>query len=138
MVYESEVDKFMKNIEKFLNKLQVAYKCRSTSIELYLNNENIKIVHLFYEKGWIKFYNIKDTKIIIYLRYLNNKPLFLKIKFISTSGHRKYYSKKGIIYFKKYLGGNANILLYTSFGLKIFKFAENLSIGGEISYLLYE
>jgi len=83
-------------------------------------------------------YCIKNNEIIIYLRYINNKPLFLKIKFISTSGHRKYYSKKSIIYFKKYLGGNANILLYTSFGLKTLKFVENLSIGGEISYLLYE
>jgi ribosomal protein S8 len=83
-------------------------------------------------------YNIKNNNIIVYLRYINNKPLFLQIKFISTAGHRKYYSKKSIIYFKKYSGGNANILLYTSFGLKTLKFAENLSIGGEISYLLYE
>jgi ribosomal protein S8 len=72
------------------------------------------------------------------LRYINNKPLFLKIKFISTPGHRKYYSKQGLISFKKSLGGNANILLYTSFGLKTLKFAENLTIGGEISYVLYE
>ncbi len=128
----------MQNIKNFLNKLQIGYKCRSTSIHLYLNSENIKIVHFFYEKGWIKLYNIKNNNIIIFLRYINNKPLFLKIKFISTSGHRKYYSKQGLVYFKKSLGGNANILLYTSFGLKTLKFAENLAIGGEISYLLYE
>lgn len=128
----------MQNIKNFLNKLQVGYKCRSASIHLYLNSENIKIVHFFYEKGWIKLYNIKNNNIIIFLRYINNKPLFLKIKFISTPGHRKYYSKQGLVYFKKSLGGNANILLYTSFGLKTLKFAENLAIGGEISYLLYE
>lgn len=128
----------MQNIRNFLNKLQIGYKCRSTSIHLYLNSENIKIVHFFYEKGWIKLYNIKNNNIIIFLRYINNKPLFLKIKFISTPGHRKYYSKQGLVYFKKSLGGNANILLYTSFGLKTLKFAENLAIGGEISYLLYE
>jgi ribosomal protein S8 len=128
----------MQNIKNFLNKIQIGYKCRSTSIHLYLNSENIKIVHFFYEKGWIKLYNIKNNNIIIFLRYINNKPLFLKIKFISTPGHRKYYSKEGLVYFKKSLGGNANILLYTSFGLKTLKFAENLAIGGEISYLLYE
>jgi len=128
----------MQNIKNFLNKLQIGYKCRSASIHLYLNSENIKIVHFFYEKGWIKLYNIKNNNIIIFLRYINNKPLFLKIKFISTPGHRKYYSKQGLAYFKKSLGGNANILLYTSFGLKTLKFAENLAIGGEISYLLYE
>ena len=128
----------MKNLREFLNKLSIGYKCRSNFIKLYSNTENCKIVHFFYEKGWIKMYCIKNNEIIIYLRYINNKPLFLKIKFISTPGHRKYYSKKSIIYFKKYLGGNANILLYTSFGLKTLKFAENLSIGGEISYLLYE
>jgi ribosomal protein S8 len=83
-------------------------------------------------------YNIKNNTIVVYLRYINNKPLFLQIKFISTSGHRKYYSKQGLTYFKKYLGGNANILIYTSFGLKTFNFAKSASIGGEISYLLYE
>jgi len=128
----------MKNIRNFLNKLQIAYKCRSVYIKLYFNIENNKIVHFFYEKGWIKMYYIKDNEIIVYLRYINNKPLFLNIKFISTPGHRKYYTKKGVSFFKKNLGGNANILLYTSFGLTTLKFVENYSIGGEISYLLYE
>jgi ribosomal protein S8 len=83
-------------------------------------------------------YLIQNNEIIIYLRYINNKPLFTNIKFVSTSGHRKYYTNKGVIYFKKYIGGNANILLYTSFGLKSLKFAENTLIGGEIVCLLYE
>lgn len=83
-------------------------------------------------------YFIKNNEITVYLRYINNKPLFLKIKFISKAGHRRYFSKKSIPFFKKYMGGNANILLFTSFGLKTLKFVENLSIGGEISYLLYE
>jgi ribosomal protein S8 len=83
-------------------------------------------------------YLISNNKIIVYLRYINNKPLFSNIKFISTKGHRKYYNNKSIIYFKKYLGGNANILLYTSFGLKSLKFVENSLIGGEIICILYE
>jgi ribosomal protein S8 len=81
---------------------------------------------------------IKNDEIIVYLRYINNKPLFLNVKFVSTSGHRKYYNQKSISFFKKHQGGNANVLLFTSFGLKNLKFVENLSIGGEIICLLYE
>lgn len=128
----------MKNTRDFLNKLQVGYKNRSYSIKIYFTSENLKIVHFFYERNWIKMYFIEKNQIIIYLRYINNKPLFLKIKFISTSGHRKYFSRKTIPFWKRNVGGNANILLYTSFGLKTLKFVENLSIGGEISYMLYE
>jgi len=83
-------------------------------------------------------YIIQNNNIIIYLRYLNNKPLFLNIKYISTSGHRKYYDKNNIAFFKKNISGNANVLLFTNLGLNTLKFAENLSIGGEIVCLLYE
>jgi len=128
----------MKNVREFLNKLQIAYKARSVFVKVYSNVENLKLIYFFYEKGWIKMYSIKNNEIIIYLRYINNKPLFSKIKCISTSGHRKYFSKESLKFFKKYTGGNTNILLYTSFGLKTLQFVEKMSIGGEISYMLYE
>ena len=127
----------MHNIREFLNKLHIGYKCRSISIKIPFNIENSKIVHFFYEKGWIKLYSIQDKKINVYLRYINNKPLFTKIKFISTSGHRKYFSKKSLFFYKKNNGGNAHILLHTSNGLLTLKIAESLAIGGEVSYVLY-
>ena len=96
-----------------------------------------KIVNFFYEKGWIKLYNIQKNEIIIYLRYINNNPLFTNIKFISTPGHRKFFSKKSLLYYKKNNGGNANILLHTTYGLLTLKSTEKLAIGGEISYILY-
>jgi ribosomal protein S8 len=83
-------------------------------------------------------YKILNKKIIIFLRYIKNKPLFLKIKFISTSGFRQYLSKKSIPFFKKNLGGHARILLNTSYGLLNLNIVEKLVIGGEISYILYE
>lgn len=128
----------MKNIREFLNKLHIGYKCRSVFIKICINSKNSEIVHFFYEKGWIKAYFIKNNEILIYLRYIHNKPLFTRIKFISTSGHRKYFSKKSLIFYKKNTGGESQILLHTSFGLLTLKNAENLGIGGEISYLLYE
>lgn len=129
----------MKGTREFLNKLQIGYRCRNFTIIIDFNNENHKIVDFFYKRNWIKMYTINQNKIIVYLRYVNNKPLFTKIKFISTSGHRKYFSKKSIPFFKKSLGGNANILMYTLYGLQTVKFIENtLNIGGEISYVLYE
>lgn len=137
MVLENEVDNFMKSIREFLNKMHIGYKCRSIYIKVAVNVENSKIVHFFFEKGWIKLYFIQDNEIVIYLRYINNKPLFTKIKFISTKGHRKYYSKESLYFYKKYNGGNANILLYTSYGLLSLNSAKQLAIGGEVAYLLY-
>jgi ribosomal protein S8 len=127
----------MKNIREFLNKINVGYKCRNVSIKINYTLENCKIVHFFYEKGWIKLYIIQNNKILIYLRYINNKPLFTKIKFISTPGYRKFFSKNSLLFFKKNNGGYANILLHTNCGLLTLKSAENLMIGGEISYILY-
>lgn len=128
----------MKYIREFLNKLQIGYRCRSFTIIIPFNQENWSIVVFFYEKNWIKMWTLNNDKITIYLRYINNKPLFTKIKFISTSGHRQYFTKESLAFFKKNIGGNANILIFTSFGLKDLKFAENLLIGGEIACLLYE
>jgi len=79
-----------------------------------------------------------NHKVIIYLRYINNKPLFLKIKLKSTAGYRQYISKKSIPFFKKNLGGHARILLHTSYGLLSLNVVEKLVIGGELSYILYE
>lgn len=131
----------MKCTREFLNKLQIGYKCRSFTITIAFNKENLSIVTFFYKRNWIKMWTLDKDKIIVYLRYINNKPLFIKIKSISTSGHRKYFSKKSLPFFKKYLGGNANVLIYTPiYGLQTLKFVEHKlnNTGGEISYILYE
>ena len=130
----------MKIVREFLTKLSIGYKCRRTHITLCLTPENYKIVKLFYGKSCIKVYQIQSNQIQIkvWLRYIKNKPLFTNIEFISTSGHRKYITKEGLTYFKKNKGGNARILLNTSYGLLNSKISENLAIGGEISYILYE
>ena len=130
----------MKYTREFLNKLQIGYKCRSFFITVFLNKENLTIIDFFYERSWIKMYTIDNNKIKVYLRYINNKPLFTKIKFISTPGYRKYFSKKSLSFFKKSIGGNANILMYTIYGLQTINFVEDTLnyTGGEISYVLYE
>lgn len=131
----------MKYIREFLNKLQIGYRCRSFTIIIPFNQENWSIVVFFYEKNWIKMWTLNNDKITIYLRYINNKPLFTKIKFISTSGHRKYFSRKSLPFFKKSLGGNANVLMYTPlYGLQTLRYIERTlnNTGGEISLVLYE
>jgi len=128
----------MKNIREFLNKISVGYKSRSTFIKVSYGIENLKIIHFFYQKGWIKIYRIINNEIIIYLRYIKNKPLFIKVRYISTSGFRQYISKKSIPFLKKNITGHAHVLLNTSYGLLTLHIAEKLIIGGEVSYILYE
>lgn len=138
MVLENEIDNFMKIVREFLNKMQIGYKCRSPYIKLNVTVETLKIIHFFFEKHWIKLYRIENNTILVYLRYVNNKPLFIKIKFISTPGLKRYFTNKGVSIFCKNLGGSGRILLYTSVGLLSSKISQNLSIGGEVSYILYE
>ena len=73
----------------------MGYKSRSTFITMKLNTENLKILNYFYKKSWIRHYLIKnDNKIFVYLRYINNKPLFYNIELVSTPGNRIYLQKK--------------------------------------------
>jgi len=138
MVLENEVGNLMKTVRDFLNQINIGYKSRSTFIKVRYTSEYFKIIQFFYFNHWIKLYSIEKNEILVSLRYINNKPLFIGIKFISTPGYRRYYTNKGFVFFRKDVGGGSRILLYTSYGLLGSKIVENLNIGGEVSYILYE
>lgn len=80
----------MRKINNFINNLKIGYKNRSTYIKITLSNENLKIIQYFYKYNWIKNYIIKNKKIYVYLRYIENKPLIQNIILNSTKGYRKY------------------------------------------------
>lgn len=128
----------MVQLSNFINKIKIGYSCRSVSIEILLNNGNLKILHYFFKKGWIRHYLIKENKIIVYLRYIQNKPLFNKIKMISTKGCRRYVSKEGLQYYRRLIGRSSLVLLSTSKGLLTLKEAEDLNIGGELFFIFFE
>lgn len=128
----------MFKLQEFINRLKIGYKCRSTSIKLLYNNGFLKILFYFWKKGLIRHYIIKNNEIIVYLRYLNNKPLFNNIKVISTKGYRRYLSKKGLKFYKRWHGRNSLILLYTSKGLLTLEDAEYLNLGGELSFIFFD
>lgn len=128
----------MLQLNQFINKLKIGYSCRSVSIEILLNNGNLKILHFFFKRGWIRHYLIKNKTIIVYLRYVQNKPLFNKIKLISTKGCRRYVSIEGLQYYRRLISRSSLVLLSTSKGLLTLKEAEDLKIGGELFFIFFE
>lgn len=124
----------LKNRIQFVNIIKVGYITRKKIINIKYNNFSFDLLFFFYKKGWILSWILIDSGIKIYLRYINNKPIFKKIKIISKAGFRIYKSKKKKI---KYYNDNIDIILLTSKGIMTLKDAEKLQIGGEIFFIIY-
>lgn len=118
----------------FISILKVAYLGRKKTINIKFENFTFDLLIFFYKKGWILSWILIDSGVQIYLRYINNKPIFSNIKIISKSGYRVYKPKKKTI---KYYKDNIDIILLTSKGLMTLKEADNLQIGGEVYFIIY-
>lgn len=118
----------------FISILKVGYLCRKKTVNVTKLNFTFDLLIFFYNKGWILGWNLLNSGVKIYLRYINNKPIFNKIRIISKPGYRIYKPRKKTI---KYYKDNIDIILLTSKGLMTLKDAENLQIGGEIFFIIY-
>lgn len=118
----------------FINILKVGYKCRKKKVNIKYISLPLSLLNFFYQKGLIESWNCTEMGITVNLRYINNKPIFNKIKIISTSGFRVYMPKKKNIKFYK---DNVDIILNTSKGLLTLKEAEIVGIGGEVFFIIY-
>lgn len=127
----------MRQLLHLINKINIGYSNRSNSISVPLNNGNLKILHYFFKRYWIRHYLLKDNVIIVYLRFTSNKPLFYNIKVVSTKGCRKYASRESLQSYKYLISRSCLVLLSTSKGFLTMKEAEDLQIGGEILFLFF-
>lgn len=118
----------------FISILKVAYLGRKKIINISFSNFSYDLLIFFYKKGWILSWNLLDSGVKVYLRYINNKPVFSKIRIISKPGFRIYKPKKKTI---KYYNDNIDIILLTSKGLMTLKEADYLQIGGEVFFIIY-
>lgn len=124
----------LKLMINFLNILKVGYKTRKKKLKIKKKYIPLNLLIFLYKKGIIDTWTFENNYLNITLRYLNNKPIFNNIKFISTAGHRVYLKKQQNL---KYYKDNIEIILITSKGFMTNKEAAEVGIGGEVFIIIY-
>ena len=100
---------------------QFVFQNRKKICESFLN--------ILWNEGFILGYTIeKENKLKIFLKYKNNKPVIKKIKNLSKSGLRMYYSNSQIW---KLETSKFFLILSTNQGLKTIAECKKLNMGGE-------
>ena len=77
-----------------ITRIKVGYKARLLSIKVCKNKLTINFLILLYKIGLIRsFYMLKnEQKILVYLKYKNNKPILYSIDLISKPSRRVYWT----------------------------------------------
>jgi ribosomal protein S8 len=80
------------NISNLIMVIKTGYGLHLTSVKVQKTKLSVKILFLFYKIGLIRsFFILKNQReILIYLKYINKKPLILDIKAISKPSKRVY------------------------------------------------
>ena len=93
------------NLIKLLLQLKNASLIKKEVISLKCNISGIELLKLLYKEGFIQSFNIDSTtqlkhekqfNITIFLRYFYNKPIFHKLKIVSTPSYSKYLTFKDL------------------------------------------
>lgn len=90
-----------------------------------------KLLNILWDEGYILGYKTSKNNqsiIVVYLKYTNNLPSIKKIKIISKSSLRVYYSVKQLWKLKENQG---LIILSTTRGLLSVNSCKKFGIGGE-------
>ena len=86
-------------------RIKVGYKSRLLSIKVLKNKLTLNFLILLYKIGLIRSFFIlnNENKILVYLKYRNNKPIFYSIDLISKPSRRIYWSLNMLSYnYSKY------------------------------------
>lgn len=112
--------------------IKVGYNAKHLSVVIQNSKLCINILSILYKLGYIRGYVIKDKKkVIILLKYINNKPVVRNINVISTPGRRKYIDYKTLqSELKK--KDHGFFILSTSKGILTDEESIMFNIGGEV------
>ena len=101
-----------------INIIKLGYLSRSSFVKIQYSKKNFVFIKFLFNQGFIKHYTIKNQYILIFLRYIYNKPLIQNIKFISKKGYRRYVTYKNLKSLDLIHGTNT-LILSTSKGYLI-------------------
>ena len=98
------------------------------------SEKNIKLLKSLYTQGFIQSYivSIKSGRIKVYLRYVDNKPVFTQLKFISTTLNSKTISFKELAFLfnKRFI-----LFLNTNIGIKTVNECKKFYKGGRMLFV---
>ena len=98
------------------------------------SEKNIKLLKSLYRQGFIQSYVVstKSDKIRIYLRYVDNKPVFTQLKLISTTLNSKPISFKELAFLfnKRFI-----LFLSTNTGVKTANECKKFYCGGKLLFI---
>lgn len=94
------------------------------------NSKNINILKVFLKLNIIKFIKIKNNYIIVYINYVNNKPVFNNISNIFKSSNKNFITLKEIIKINQ--KHNWILIISTNKGIINSIDAIKLNVGGLI------
>lgn len=121
-------------IRNSINNIKIAYAAKKPYTFIKKTKKTLKFTEYLFVKGYLKNYKIYKNHIILWLRYIDNAPLFNKIKIISKKGFRIYLKKKKLNYLSNKQG--STVLLNTKYGLIDLEEALLKKEGGEFFLLL--
>lgn len=126
----------MDNFSNFSSCINNGYLKNKVTVTLSYNKNNIVLLNLLYKNGFIQgyYYNNINNKVIVLLKYFNNKPVINLIYRVSKPGHKIYWTLsklKSSCYLK-----NSYYILSTSYGIITSKEALQLGVGGEVLFIL--
>lgn len=113
-----------------INLLKISIKNKKKGFIVDKNIKNINILKSFLKINIIKFILFKDKKILVFINYKNNKPLFKNILNFYKTSHKTYINYKNLNkIIKKH---NWLLILSTSRGIINSSEALRLRVGGLI------
>lgn len=113
-----------------INIIKLTLKHNKKGFIINNNKNNLNVIKAFIKINVIKFIIIKNNKIIVYLNYHNDKPVFYNITNLYKSSNKKFISLKNLK--KLSLKYNWIFLISSSKGLINNYEAINLNVGGLI------
>ena len=115
-------------LSNLFSKIKNGYLAKKSKIVQQKSNQNINILNILINEGFIKSYKINSkNQLDIYLKYKKNKAAINDIKRLSKPGKRLYITNKDL--YKKKTGF---YIISTSMGMLTDLQAKKLNIGGEL------
>lgn len=82
-------------------RIRNGQKSRKLEILLKKTNKTINILNVLKTEGFIRGYKVEDQNILVFLKYISDKPVIEKIETISTYNSNKFTSVKNLIQLKE-------------------------------------
>lgn len=82
-------------------RIRNGQKSRKLEILLKKTNKTINILNVLKTEGFIRGYKVEDQNILVFLKYISDKPVIEKIETISTYNSNKFTSVKNLVKLKE-------------------------------------